>query len=383
LATLRRHWAKCPILGLVETVHTSDIELFLPLCQVRPMAYTKTLGVSQSARDWGSWIRTVPGSSPAAAARLATADPAVTFFSYCREQLTTPAGTFAAGDALFFAGDPTLVETAQCDTYQRSFRNVAYFDTRADETTFKDVACYRLADGQPFFDIACVFAANINAAAPGVPQLWFNDSVTALLASGQIQELQAAGISVLLTVLNNHQDAGWSCITEQSVAQSFAAELAACVTKYGLDGIDIDDEYDACGAYNETSLAMVTYEMRQAMPGAIISKALFDDDQYFQASWEGHTLAQNLTYGWEMSYGQADYGQRLQPYVGYGMPLGTLGLGVSTDGSDGPDAASYVTKNGVGGLMVFGVTSGSAGYLDPVAQAMYGQGIVVPPGCMS
>ena len=262
-----------------------------------------------------------------------------------------------------------------------AYRNVAYVEVNSNQLS--NVGCYLLADGKPFFDIACIFAANIDVDEHGNPMLWLNPQVSALLnTTDQVKQLQGRGIAVLLSVLNNHKAAGWSCFTDPAVAQQFAGQLASCVAHFGLDGIDIDDEYADC-APNDTSLAMVTYELREAMPDKVISKALWSDSEYFAAKWQGHTLAQSLTYGWEMTYGDTDYEGRLQPYVEAGMPLDTLSLGVDTGGSDGPTAASYVTQNGVGGLMVFNVTNACEAYLAPVAEVMYGQGIVVPSGCLS
>ena len=188
--------------------------------------------------------------------------------------------------------------------------NVAYVDV--NRNNFANVGCYTLPDGTQLFDIACIFAANINDD-NGRPVLYFNPQVSAVLnESDDVKNLQALGIKVLLTVLGNHQNAGWSCFSDQATAADFANQLAECVEHYGLDGIDIDDEYSACET-NDTSLIMVTYEMRQAMPNKILSKALFDDIDYFQSSWHNVVLAETLTNGWEMSYGDPDGAGRLAP----------------------------------------------------------------------
>ena len=47
---------------------------------------------------------------------------------------------------------------------------------------------------------------------------------------------------VLLSVLGNHQGAGFANFTSFAQADAFAAQLADAVTTYGLDGIDFDDE---------------------------------------------------------------------------------------------------------------------------------------------
>src|SRR3954452_7005487 len=51
------------------------------------------------------------------------------------------------------------------------------------------------------------------------------------------------GIIVVLAVVTNWSKAGWSEFTDQKAAQWFVDQLLAAVDRFGLDGIDIDDEY--------------------------------------------------------------------------------------------------------------------------------------------
>lgn len=331
--------------------------------------------------SWSNFIKTVPGTTPQAAQRIAMADPAITFFFYCRETMVLEGkGTFNPGDAVFFSGTPWPGSAPQADIYQKDFFTTAYVEVNSN--SFANAGCYTLQDGRQFFDVACIFAANINAGTGGNAALYFNPQVTSVLDSGAVKTLQDLGITVLLTVLGNHQNAGWSCFTQQSVAQNFVDQLAQAVQTYGLDGIDIDDEYSACQT-NPTSLAMVTTLMQQTMPGKIISKALFQDLQYFGPSWGGNTLADTLTYGWQMSYGDPAYQQRLQPYVNAGMGKNRLAIGVSTNACDGGPAASFVKNNGYGGVMVYNVTNDSTACLSQISQALYDESTVAKPGCLS
>lgn len=265
----------------------------------------------------------------------------------------------------------------------KEFFNVAYVEVNTNN--FANVGCYTLPGGQPFFDFACIFAANINLdEQSGQPVLFFNQQVSDLLnTTDAVKTLQSKGIKVLLTVLGNHQNAGWSCFTDQSTAQNFAQQLANCVAQYGLDGIDIDDEYSTCQT-NNTSLIMVTYEMQQAMPGKIISKALFDDSQYFNVMWNNLTLADTLTYGWEMSYGDNDGPGRLAPYLNSGMQPKQLAIGVSTaDDQSTQELAQYIKDNNLGGMMVYNVTNDSQDYLSIISQVLYGEDTIAQPDCLS
>jgi hypothetical protein len=83
-----------------------------------------------------------------------------------------------------------------------------------------------------------------------------------------------------------------------------------------------------------------------------------------------------------MSYGDTDYADRLAPYLEAGMEPGSLGLGVSTAGSDAGLAAQYVKTNGIGGVMVYNVTNDSQDFLSQISSVLYGQSTVAKPGCV-
>ena len=113
-----------------------------------------------------------------------------------------------------------------------------------------NVADYTLAEsGDAAIDMAMIFAANINYDGEKA-YLHFNERVTETLddAETQIRPVQAKGTKVLLSVLGNHQGAGFANFTSFAQADAFAAQLADAVTTYGLDGIDFDDEWTNYGA---------------------------------------------------------------------------------------------------------------------------------------
>ncbi len=268
-------------------------------------------------------------------------------------------------------------------------RMTAYINPQSSQQ-FKNAAGYTLADGSPALDVVCIFAgnyataekpclrANNNTPPTSKP---FDDNIQAVLDDGSVGYLQDKGLTVLLSITNGQHSVGWSEFTSESDAMDFAEYLKTdVIDKYGLDGIDIDDEYSK-GTPNETSLIMVTTMMRQIMPDKIISKALWEDSEYFQANWNGHTLAGNLNYGAEMSYGGSpDY--RLPPYTGYGLSKNQLSLGFWS-GQQSPNPGQdvqWLLDNGYAGIMVYAFESqANVDLMGQLVNDWYGPGNWNPP----
>ena len=264
-----------------------------------------------------------------------------------------------------------------------AFYNMSYVEVNSNELS--NIGCYVLsASNRPFFDMTSIFAANINGDDPNHPKIYFNPQVSRILNNtNQVKELQNKGIKVLLTLLGNHENAGWSCMTDSKAAKKFADDIANTVLTYNLDGIDIDDEYSTC-ASNDYSMIMIAKYLKEnpKFKGKLLTKALWQDSQYFQASYQGHKLSDYLDYGWEMSY----YGgpSRLQPYLDYGMSKNSLALGVSTNGSSSSSAQwiKETMSDGYGGSMIYNVTKNSQSYISAISTAEYNQTTDVIPSCL-
>ena len=292
------------------------------------MPWIETPNVAQyEGSDWANFVRTVPNCTAAIAKRLALQDPSVSYFFFCREPMILTNGrSFSPGDAVFFNGTqkPWFGSAPQCDSYQRLCVTVGYVGATASDVSAASALTY---NNKPALDVI-IFTANLNLqstgtpdgtwwmdpSAPGPTMLRANPDLKALLESDAVQAAQDKGIAVVLCGLNNHDTAGWSEFATDTDAGQFAAQCAHVLEQYGLDGIDIDDEYSA-GQPIQDSLAMVSYFVRKAIGGASFSKALFTDVQYFSPKYNGTTLGENLTWGWTMSYWEPPQAQ-LAPYKG-------------------------------------------------------------------
>ena len=103
----------------------------------------------------------------------------------------------------------------------------------------------KFTDGTPFFDGVVLFSSNIQYNADGnYVELYHNHNVQALLEQRDtyIKPLQDAGIEVYLSILGDSTPA-WLSNLLPATAELFAADVAAAVSEYHLDGVFLDDEY--------------------------------------------------------------------------------------------------------------------------------------------
>jgi Glycosyl hydrolases family 18 len=288
-----------------------------------------------------------------------------------RQQATTPPLQATAASTTLAANAATLTTpftTAYVEVNSNSFHNPGCF-------TYGSPA-------KQVFSFAVIFAANINDSSNGQAELYFNPQVQSTLNSGNVAYLQSLGIKVLLDVLGNHENAGWGCFTSYAQADSFAIQCENAVTKYGLDGIDIDDEYSVCTT-NTSSLVLCVSALRARLGTTkYITKALFDDIQYFSATYNGKTAGQILDYGWEETYGNTNYSGRLQPYVSAGMAKTKLSIGVDIGGTDETTAAKFVKSNGYAGVMTYNISTTSKTNLSKVTTTLFNSATNVTANCL-
>lgn len=163
----------------------------------------------------------------------------------------------------------------------------------------RDVVCFTQKDGSPQIDAINLFGASFacgpNNFAP--PYIRLAPSLANALQNGDVRLLQKAGIKVVLSVTGATGCVQWSSVPKDN-AQDFANWVNQNILQhYGLDGIDIDDEYGT-GPTSDDQLVAVVTAMDKAFPSdKIISKALWQDDRVVGR------IKDCLTYGCTMSYG--------------------------------------------------------------------------------
>lgn len=247
--------------------------------------------------------------------------------------------------------------------------NTAYVEVNSNDVG--NVGCFKKSNGDPLFQVATIFAANIGYV-NGKAALTLNTQTSNLLNNNiqTVRNLQKRGIKVVLSILNDHQNAGWSCFADATTAGAFAKEVAAKVSQYGLDGIAIDDEYDGCAQHYNDSLVKVTSALRTELKDKIISKALFADLANFDPVYNNQKLGDLLTNGHEMTYSASNCTSRVSGYISKGVSKAKLGVGASTvytSKSAAQQLNNCVVNNQLGGgMMIFNVAKDSAGFLQAI-----------------
>jgi hypothetical protein len=263
-------------------------------------------------------------------------------------------------------------------------KSVVYVEVNNND--FSNVGKYSLATGQALFDIGIIFAANINYnTSTQQAVLYFNPQVTNVLnnRATTIQPVQARGTKVLLSILGNHQGAGFCNFPSQAAAQAFAQQLANAVNTYGLDGIDFDDEYadygvNGTGQPNASSFVYLITALRQLMPNKIISFYYYGPAAS-RLSYNGVTVGSQINYSWNAIYGTFSV-----PNVP-GLTAASLGPAAvnitATSASTATNLANQ-TKNGNYGVYLWYNLPNNdvSGYLTNVSNVLYNQPTVYNGG---
>ncbi len=261
--------------------------------------------------------------------------------------------------------------------------SVAYVEV--NNNSMVNVGKYTLANGGGnVFDIGVIFAANINYnTTTKSAYLYFNPQVQSVLdnAATQIRPLQAKGIKVMLSILGNHQGAGFANFPSQSAASAFAKQLSDAVAKYGLDGIDFDDEYaeygnNGTGQPNASSFVYLVTALRNNMPSKLIS--LYNIGPAAGSTiYNGTDVGPKFNYAWNPYYGTWGVPGIHVPKSGL-SPAAIEINGTST--STAASLAKQTVSGGYGVFLTYNLGAGDAhSYISSFTNPLYGRAAVYTP----
>ncbi len=289
-----------------------------------------------------------------------------------RAAAVTAALTLAAAGAL------TGTAAASAQTEEGEPKLAVYVEVNSNDLA--NVADYTLAEsGGPAVDLAMIFAANINYDGQKA-YLHFNERVTQTLqdAENQIRPVQAGGTKVLLSVLGNHQGAGFANFTSFAQADAFAAQLADAVTTYGLDGIDFDDEWTEYGANgtpqpNSESFGWLVTALRDRLgPDKIISLYAIGPS-YTTTDFSRFDVASAIDYAWNPYY--PTYDAPTVPGLDDRARIGAAAIDLAnTSASTAADFARRTVADGYGVYVAYNLTAtDQSAYLSGITQALKGE----------
>lgn len=260
-------------------------------------------------------------------------------------------------------------------TFRKSPIAMVYIEV--NDTNPLNAGSYKLSNGTSFFDIACIFAANIRGV-NGQPVLYFNENVSAIMANPDkyIRPLQDKGIKVTMSILGDHTGLGVANMTNAQ-ADNFAQQLADAVAQYGLDGIDFDDEYAEYGTrgypgVNSTSYSRVITQLRDLMPADKLI-TVFDWGNTYTLSTEAIAC---IDFAWFGVFGDTSFGLPT-----FSIPLSRWSSqAINLRGYNNPQNLLTTSKrskdDGRGAIEMYDLRStNTVTALNAVARGAYGLGV--------
>jgi hypothetical protein len=266
-------------------------------------------------------------------------------------------------------------------------KGVCYVEV--NNNNFINTGCYTLIKGgQQLFDIAIIFAANINYDAVNKKAVLFNNgNVTTLLANKNslIKPLQDKGIKVLLSLLGNHQGAGICNFTSRAAANAFAKIISDTVAFYGLDGVDFDDEYsdygvNGTGQPNDSSFVLLLSELRSIMPGKLITFYFFGP-AVSRLSYNTQKAGDFINYSWNAIYGT--YAAPVVPGLSKSQ-LSAAAVKINTTSvATAKQLARRTKTDGYGFFLYYDLHGNNeSGYLSAISRYLYNDDTKLTAGCL-
>lgn len=257
-------------------------------------------------------------------------------------------------------------------------KSVVYVE--ANSNSILNAGRYMLStSGKPFFDAVLLFAPNI---------YWINKKPAVTLGSayGQlnnpekyIRPLQRKGIKVMVSFLGAMQN-----FNTQEIEQ-ISLQIKEIVLRYGLDGINFDDEFQPYDGVtmpvaNNSSYTMLIKRCKELMPDKIVS--LYNIGTIPKVV-NGIVPGDYLDYAWQAYYGQ--YGAPNIPGLTDKKKLGPAAAWVqatpaqsgSTSVTTGETLAKRTITEGYGVMVFYDLTAlTTSSWMQRVAKALYNEDVV-------
>ncbi|MGJ1369378.1 BT_3987 domain-containing protein [Sphingobacterium spiritivorum] len=236
------------------------------------------------------------------------------------------------------------------------------------------------SSGKPFFDMAILFAPNIG---------WKDKKPVVTLGSAYdqlndtekyIRPLQRKGIKVLVSFLGAMQNYNMEEIEKISL------QIKQIVVRYGLDGINFDDEYQSYNGIempvaNNYSYTMLIKRCKELMPDKIVS--FYNIGTTPQVA-NGVTPGDYLDYAWQAYYGSyyapsvpgLTDKKKLGPGAAWIPAAGGQGGNV-TDVNTAENIARRTIQDGYGVMVFYDLTAtAQMTWMERVGKALYNEDVI-------
>jgi len=259
-----------------------------------------------------------------------------------------------------------------------------------NDANFRNCSCYSLtSNGERLFDIAIIFAANINFnVSERRAYLYFNPNVDRVLSNldTYVRPVQNQGTKVLLSILGNHEGAGFCNFETVEAARDFAGQLADAVARYGLDGIDFDDEYADYGNNGTTqpnpySFLYLLRELRALLPPEKIISFYYYGPAASRLTYQDLVAGDFLNYSWNAIYGS--YSAPNVPNMTRSQ-LGPAAVNVQQTGeSTASNLARRTIDDGYGIFLCYALpNTDRRAYMSAITRELYGSETTLAAGCL-
>lgn len=282
--------------------------------------------------------------------------------------------TLALAFGTFAATSPATAAEPESDAPA----TVVYVEVNNND--FANVGDYTIeGTNDPVFDVGIIFAANINFDGTAA-YLHLNERVTWTLenADTQIRPVQENGTKVLLSILGNHQGAGFANFQTPEEADAFAAQIEDVVETYDLDGVDFDDEWTQYGVNgtpqpNADSFVWLLEATRDRL-GDDKLITLYDIGPSAKTTdFTQADVPALLDYAWNPYYGAYDAPTQFPTLTNAALGAAAVDL-TQTSSSTAADFAQRTVDDGYGAYVTYNLGSSDISeYLSNITQVFYGK----------
>ncbi|PZR28758.1 MAG: hypothetical protein DI535_04845 [Citrobacter freundii] len=239
---------------------------------------------------------------------------------------------------------------------------------------FPNVLCFKDENGKPVIDLAFPFSANINIdPGTGKAYVYYNQQHQEMLRDKIFTRVKNGGVPIGLSILGNHDAAGWSNFRNLGEATDFARKVAFEVRRNGFSAVLSDDEYsDYQPGADPNSYLMAMSEIKRLLPDIYLCYYPLGTGG---GSWNGKKMGEIADACFP------DYGQPIETGLDFNFPK--KGCFQSFNGwAPGTNEARQIKDQGYGGVMIFNLGGSAPTILNGVAAGLKGKQVSVESGCL-